>query len=76
MIADAALLRQRDRQVRFGDRIHGGADNRNIQADLARQPGAGIGFGGNDVAERRQQQYVVKSEAFWDRIGDHAGYFS
>ena len=32
--ADAALLRQRDRQVRLGDGIHRRARNRNIQRDV------------------------------------------
>ena len=70
--ADAALLRERDGQVRFGDGIHGGADHGNIQSDLAREPGARVGVGGHDAAARGQQQDVVKSESFRDRFGDHA----
>ena len=54
--ADAALLRERDGQVRFGHRIHGGADHGNIQADVAGEPGARIGLGRDDVAARGQQQ--------------------
>jgi len=32
--SDAALLRQRDRQVRLRDGVHGGGDHRNVQCDL------------------------------------------
>jgi hypothetical protein len=33
--AESALLGQRDGHVRFGDGVHGGADDGNIQADVA-----------------------------------------
>ena len=33
--ADAALLRERDGEVRFGNRIHGGADDGNVQRNTA-----------------------------------------
>jgi hypothetical protein len=32
--ADAALLRERDGQVRFGDRVHRRADDGNVQRDF------------------------------------------
>ena len=42
--AEAALLRERDRHVRFGDGVHGGADDGNIQADVARELRLGAGL--------------------------------
>ena len=44
--ADAALLRQRDGQARFRDRIHGGADDGNIQGDIARELRLRVGSAG------------------------------
>ena len=73
--ADAALLRQRDGQVRFGDRVHGRADDGNVQRDVAREPGPCVGLCRDDVAARRHQQNVVKCEAFRDRFRNHAVYF-
>ena len=43
---DAALLRQGNRQARFRDRVHGGADDRDVQGDVARHPRAGINLRG------------------------------
>ena len=39
--ADAALLRQGNRQARFRDRVHGGADDGDIQGDIAGSPACG-----------------------------------
>ena len=68
---DAALLRQRDRHVRFRDRVHGGADDGNVEADIARQLGLSVGQRGYDVGTRRQQQHVVEGECFRDRKMNH-----
>ena len=48
--ADAALLRERDRQMRFRDRIHGGADDRNFQLDFRRKTRRGVGVRRRHVA--------------------------
>ena len=37
--ADATLLRHRDRQPRLGHRVHRRAEQRHVQADVARDPG-------------------------------------
>jgi hypothetical protein len=44
--ADAARLRHRDRHARFGDRIHRGSDDGNIQWDGAGDVGPDIDLGG------------------------------
>ena len=62
--AEAALLRQRNRHVRFGHRIHGGADDGNIQADVARELRLRVGIRRNHIGTRRQQKNVVKSKSF------------
>ena len=46
--ADAALLRQRNRQTRFGDGVHGGGHQREIQFDGASQPGFQTDFARQD----------------------------
>ena len=69
--ADAALLRQRDGQVRLGHRVHGGADDGNIQGNLAREGGARIGLGGQHAAARRLEQDVIESEAFGNAVLVH-----
>ncbi len=47
--SQAALLRQRNRHARFGHRIHGGADQGNVQADVAGELNLGVDFGRNHV---------------------------
>ena len=69
--ADAALLRQRDRHVRFRDRVHGGADDGNIQADIARELGLGVGQRRNNVGAGGQQQHVIESKRLRDRKMNH-----
>jgi hypothetical protein len=69
--ADAALLGQRDGQVRLGDRVHGGADDGNIQGNLAGKRGARIGLGGHDTAAGRLEQDVIESEAFGNAVLVH-----
>ena len=65
--SDAALLRQRDRQVRFGHGVHGGRNDRNVQRDLAGQAGAGIDFSGHHIAAGRFEQNIVESKALGSR---------
>ncbi len=67
----AALLRQRNGEMRFGDRVHGGADDRNIQRNRAREMGARIRFGGQNFTARRDEQDIVKGQPLGDRILDH-----
>ena len=69
--ADAALLRQRDRQVRFRHRIHGGGDDRNIQSDLAGEAGSGIDFGGEYFAAGRFEKNIIESQALGEYVLNH-----
>jgi hypothetical protein len=69
--ADAALLGEGDGQVCFRHRVHGGADDRNLQGNPAGQQGAGVGLPGQNGAVRRLQENVVKGEAFLNLIGNH-----
>jgi hypothetical protein len=62
--ADAALLRDGDRQTRFGHGVHGGGDERQVQPDVARKLGReGCVFGQN-LRVGWHQQYVVERERF------------
>jgi len=60
--AKPALLGQRDRHVRFGNGVHGGADDRNIDADFSGKLSLGTGTRRNYIGARRQQQDVVESK--------------
>jgi len=62
--ADAALLRDGDGQARFGDRVHGGGHQGQVQADVAGKPGGKTGVAGQHLGERGHQQNVVEGERF------------
>ena len=69
--AEASLLRHGNRHVRLGHRVHGGADDRNIQPDVARDLGLRVGVRGHDFGMRRQEQNVVECEGFGNGKMDH-----
>ena len=69
--SNAALLRQSDREVRLGDGIHGGRNDRNIQSDLAGKAGSGIDFRRQHIAEGRFEQYIIEGEAFGQYVLNH-----
>jgi hypothetical protein len=84
--AHAAGLRQRDGHRALGHRVHGGGDDRDVELDLARQPGAGVGLGGHHFGVSGHQQHVVEGEGFFDagcggapvpdhRVGDGVGLY-
>ena len=74
--ADAALLRQRNRQVRFRHRIHGGGNNRNIESDLARQAGASIHLGRDHFAAGRFEKNVIESQTLREYVLNHKDSFT
>ena len=59
---DAALTRHGDRHFCFGDGIHAGAHDRNIQCDILCQVGAYIYVSRKDIRMCRNQQHVIKSQ--------------
>ena len=67
----SALARQRDGKPRLGHGVHGGADEGNVERDVAGQAGAGVSFGGQDGAVGWDQEDVVKGERFRNRKGEH-----
>ena len=68
---DPALLRHGNGHVRFGNRVHGRADDRNIQPDIARELCLRIGLGRNHVRAGRQQQHVIESKRLRNRKMNH-----
>ena len=64
--AEPAVLRHGDREVRLGDRVHGGRDQRDAELDLARQPGADVDLGGQDRGMRRLEQDIIERQSFPD----------
>jgi hypothetical protein len=65
--ADAAFLRDGDGQPGFGDRVHGGRHQRQVQADVAGELGGEGGVLGQDLGERWHQQHVVEGERFAEK---------
>ena len=66
--ADAAGLRHGDRHVRFGHRVHGRGDDRDIERDAARDARADVHFRGQDVRQAGLEQHVVEGEAFARKV--------
>ena len=66
--ADAAGLRHRDRHPRFGDGIHRGGDDRNIERNGAGDVGADIGLRGQDIRKAGFQKHVVERIGFADPL--------
>ena len=58
-----ALLRQGNGHVGFGDCVHGGTDDGNIQADIARELRLSARKGGHNIGAGRQQQHVIEGES-------------
>ncbi len=69
--SNAALLRQRDRQVRLRDGVHGGGDHRNVQCDLASEARARVHLGRDHFAAGRLEQYIVEGEALGEYVLNH-----
>ena len=69
--ADAAFLRDRDREARFGDRVHGGGQDRQIETDRAGELRAQIGVARQEIGVRRDQEHVVEGECFLENT--HGG---
>src|SRR5262249_19778211 len=70
--AEAALLRKRDGHVRLGYRIHSGADQWNVQADVTCELGLRARRCGNHVGAGGQEQNVVEGERFGDGKMNHS----
>ena len=60
---EAALAGHRDRHPGLGDRVHGGADQRHLEADLPGEPRGGVDLVRREVGLPRQQQHVVVRQA-------------
>ena len=69
--AQPTLLRERDSHVRLGDCVHGGADDGNIQADVAGELRLRVGVSRHNVGAGRQQQNVIKSEGLGNGKMNH-----
>ena len=64
--ADATFFGQRDGKPALGDRVHGGRDQGNVQADVARNPGLEVCIARQEVRVRGDEQNVVKGKGFLD----------
>ncbi len=62
--AETPFLGQADGGARLRDRVHGRRQQRDIEADGARQGGFQVHVLGQDGRMRREQQDIVKGEAF------------
>jgi CBS domain-containing protein len=64
--ADAALLRERDGEARFGHRVHGGREERDVELDRPGEAGGEADFAGEDGRVGGNEQDVVESERLLD----------
>ena len=62
--AEPAQAPERDREARLGDGIHGGGEDRDVEADLVRKAGLGGDLGREDVTAGRDQEDVVEGQTF------------
>ncbi len=62
--ADAAGLRHGDRHVHFRDGVHRRGDDRDVDGDLAGNPGAHVDLRRHHVRKPRFQQHVVEGQRF------------
>jgi hypothetical protein len=69
--AEPALLSHGDGHARFGHRVHGSADERNTQLDVAGQAGGGVRQRRHNVGLGGQQQHVIEGQCLRDRKIDH-----
>ena len=72
--AESALLGERDGHVGFGDRVHGGADDGDVEMDVARDLGLGIDAGGHNLRARGNEENVVESKGFGNREMNHGNW--
>ena len=61
---DAAGLRHGNGHARFGDGVHRGCDDGNVQRDGTGNVGADIGLGGQDIGQARFQKHIVECIGF------------
>ena len=61
------FLRHGDREAGLGHCIHRSGDQREIQRDVAGEPGGEGGVLGKDLGERWHQQHVVEGERFAEK---------
>jgi hypothetical protein len=62
--AEAAGLGHGDGQPAFGHRVHGGGHDRDVQTDLAREPGLGVHLPRHDIGRTGFEQNVVEGKPF------------
>ena len=59
-------LRHDDRHVGFGDGVHRGGQDRDVEADLAREPAAHIGGRRQGVARGGHEEHIVERQTEQD----------
>jgi hypothetical protein len=69
--ANSALLSKRNGEVRFGDSIHRGTHDGNIQGNATGQLSSCVGFSGEKLTMGWYEENVVEGETFGDRVRDH-----
>mmetsp|Transcript_26318 Transcript_26318/g.62507 ORF Transcript_26318/g.62507 Transcript_26318/m.62507 type:complete len:641 (-) Transcript_26318:108-2030(-) len=70
--ADAALLRNGDREAGLGHGVHRGGHQRQVQGDVARQTGRKAGVTWQHLGERWHQQNIVEGERFAEKAHEES----
>jgi len=66
--AEPALAGHRDGGAGLGDRVHGGADERDVELDPTGQPCAGVDVLREHVAVGGEKEDVVERQRFTQRL--------
>jgi hypothetical protein len=67
--SQTAELRHGDGEARFGHSVHGGAEDRNVEADVASQSSGHVHLAGHEGDVLRHQQHIVERQGRRDSRG-------
>lgn len=69
--AESSLLGHGDGHARFGDRIHGGGEQRGAESNALREPGLSADLCGSYITGGRSEKDVIEGQGFQQRLIDH-----
>ena len=72
--AQAAVLGHGDGHAGFRDRVHGGRDDRHVQADGPGQTGRHVHVAGQDFGAAGPEEHVIEGQSFDELIGECRGH--
>ena len=71
--AEPAVLRHRDGQPALGDGVHGGAEDRHVEANAGGELGTDVHLAGQHLGVPGHEQHVVEGQGFGQSGADLGG---